>query len=128
MHENEMTANTEAVQHADAVLAASAALRRELMVYERELRRSRARVLKGQLSPAPEVVPDLIAVRVRINERFDELERCRRRWRVAYFRLQADTGMSYGAIAREWGLSRQLVSRLMNDDDAEFGTHDAIGS
>ena len=76
----------------------------------------RARVVKGNPNPAPAVVPGLIAARHRFNERFDQLEQCRRRWRASYFQLQVDSGMSHGAIAREWGLSRQLVSRLMNGD------------
>ena len=108
--------NVEAVEQADALLDASAALRRELVEYERQLRRMRTRVLKGRPNPPPQVVPDLIAARIRVNERFDSMELCRRRWRVAFFRLQAGTGMSLGAIAREWGLSRQLVSRLMNQE------------
>jgi hypothetical protein len=112
--------NVHAAQSADALLEASAALRRELVNYERELRRARTRVLKATPSPPPHLVPDLIAVRQRVNERIDDMERCRRLWRVAFFRLQVNEGMSLGAIAREWGLSRQLVSRLMNErnDDA----------
>jgi hypothetical protein len=104
----------DAAQHADALLDASAALRRELVQYERQVRRMRTRVLRGMPDPPPHIVPDLIATRNRVNERFDEIERCRRSWRVAFFRLQADAGMSLGAIAREWSLSRQLVSRLMS--------------
>jgi hypothetical protein len=107
--------NVEAIERADALLDASAALRRELIAYEREVRRMRTQVRRGKLNPPSHVLPDLIAVRTRVNERFDELERCRRRWRVAFFQLQADTGMSLGAIARQWGLSRQLVSRLMSE-------------
>jgi hypothetical protein len=119
-------ANVDAAQRADALLDASIALRQELIKYERELRRARTRVLKGTPDPPPHVVPDLVAARRRLNERFDDLERCRRHWRVAFFRLQTDAGMSLGAIAREWGLSRQLISRLINDDDdsAERGTHE----
>jgi hypothetical protein len=108
--------NVEAAQHADALLGASAALRRELVQYERQVRRMRTRVLNGKPNPPTHIVPALIAARIHVNERFDDLERCRRRWRVAFFRLQAGTGMSLGAIAREWGLSRQLVSRLMSDE------------
>jgi DNA invertase Pin-like site-specific DNA recombinase len=123
MSENGRLSNAVAAQEADALIEASVALRRELVVYERQVRRMRSRVMKGRPTPAPAALPELIAVRIRVNERFDELERRRRRWRTAYFRLQADGGMSYGAIAREWGLSRQLVSRLMSDasEDAPSG-------
>ena len=116
MTKDDSASNAEALQDADALLDACAALRRELVTYEREVRRMRARVSRGKPNPAPEVVPELVASRRRFNDRFDELERCRRRWRTTYFRLQLDSGMSLGAIAREWGLSRQLVSRLMNGD------------
>ncbi len=116
MAKNNAAWNAEAAQDADALLGACAALRRELVSYEREVRRMRNQVLKGKPNPAPEVVPGLIAARQRFNDRFDELERCRRRWRTAFFQLQLDSGMSLGAIAREWGLSRQLVSRLMNEE------------
>jgi hypothetical protein len=116
MTNNDISSNAEAAQDADALLDACTALRRELVAYEREVRRMRARVLKGKPNPAPEVVPELVAARHRFNDSFDELERCRRRWRTTYFQLQIDSGMSLGAIAREWGLSRQLVSRLINGD------------
>jgi hypothetical protein len=110
-----MLSTIESVERADALLQASVALRRELVASERQLRRMRSRIIKGRPNPAPEEVPELVATRVRVNERFDEHERCRRLFRVAYLRLQADSGMSFGAIAREWGFSRQLVSRLMNE-------------
>ena len=119
MATNNTASNADAAKDADALLDACAALRLELVAYEREVRRMRTRVLKGKPNPAPEVVPELIEARLRFNERFDELERCRRRWRTTYFQLQVDSGMSLGAIAREWGLSRQLVSRLMNGEDAK---------
>jgi hypothetical protein len=114
MTRNDIASNAEAVQDTDALLDACAALRRELIGYERELRRMRARVLDGEPKPAPEVAPELVASRRRFNDCFDELERCRRRWRTTYFQLQVESGKSLGAIAREWGLSRQLVSRLLN--------------
>jgi hypothetical protein len=113
---NGASSNAEAAHEADALLEASAALRRELVVWERQIRQMRARVISGKPNPRPEVVPAFVASRLRVNERFDELEQCRRVWRAAYFRLQADSGMSFGAIARQWGLSRQLVSRLLNDE------------
>ena len=115
---NGASSNAEAVHKADALLEASAALRRELVVWERQIRQMRARVVKGNPNPRPEVVPAFVASRLRVNDRFDELEQRRRVWRAAYFRLQAEAGMSFGAIARQWGLSRQLVSRLMNDEGA----------
>ncbi len=128
MRVNETLSNPEtAAYKADALLEASVALRQELVVFERQLRRMRAQLMKGNSEPPPRVVPEFIAARIRVNERFDELERCRRAWRVAYFRLQIDTGMSFGAIAREWGLSRQLVSRLMNDNLVDDET-DATGA
>jgi hypothetical protein len=112
------TQSVEAAEVADELLGACAALRHELVLYERELRRMRNRVLKGMPNPEPHVVPELVEARVRMNTRFEEMERCRRQWRVAYFGLQTASGMSLGAIAREWGLSRQLVSRLMGSETA----------
>jgi hypothetical protein len=109
-----MLSTTELEQLADALLEASAALHRELIASERQLR-TRTPLMKGEPNPAPKDVPELIATRIRVNERFDEHERCRRFFRAAYFRLQADTGRSFGTIAREWGFSRQLVSLLVND-------------
>jgi hypothetical protein len=108
----------EAARVAGELLDACAALRRELVLYERELRRMQNRVLKGNPNPEPHVVPELVQSRERMNARFDEMERCRRQWRVAYFSLQSASGMSLGAIAREWGISRQLVSRLMGSETA----------
>ena len=58
----------EAAQGADALLEASAALRRELVLYERELRRTRARILKQQWTEAPDR-EGLIALRRDLTER-----------------------------------------------------------
>jgi len=118
MRTNSAMSTADAARRADELLEASATLRRELVGWERQIRRFRTRAMNGQLNPRPEVVPELVAARQRVNERFDELERCRRRWRAAYFHLQAESGMSLGAIARQWSLSRQLISRLMNDDES----------
>jgi len=121
MSVNDTFTKVDAAECADALLEAVAALRHELVTYEREVRQARTRVLRAKPDPLAPRVPDLIAVRQRVNECLDEFERCRRLWRVAFFRLQAQDGKSLGAIAREWGFSRQLVSRLMNGDDDETG-------
>ena len=39
--------------------------------------------------------------------------------RLSVFRLQSAEGMSIGAIARDWGLSRQLVSRMIKEHQTD---------
>jgi hypothetical protein len=107
-----------AVQHADELLSGCAALRADLRAYESAVRRVRARTIRANADETVVDVSEFIAVRSRVTDSIDALETRRRDWRVSLFHLQVDAGMSLAQIARQWGVSRQLVSRLINDDGA----------
>jgi hypothetical protein len=56
---------------------------------------------------------DLPSLRSTLTERLDLVERARMDCRRALWRLQMAEGATIAEIAREWGLSRQLVSRAL---------------
>ncbi|HEY7107006.1 MAG TPA: helix-turn-helix domain-containing protein [Acidimicrobiia bacterium] len=55
------------------------------------------------------------ALRSALSEALDDLERRRHRMQRLLFRLLFAEGMSMSDIGRGWGVSRQLVSRLINE-------------
>jgi hypothetical protein len=102
----------DALRQADEVIAQSQAVRAQLRRYETAVRRIRKHIeADGTLQRAK----DFEAVRTDLSAQLPDLERRRHAWRLAMFRVQVDAGMSLAAISREWGFSRQLVSRMMND-------------
>ena len=54
-------------------------------------------------------------LRADLVERLERFEEARHRMRVACFRMSLSEGLSIGGIARLWGISRQLASRLVNE-------------
>ena len=108
----------QAVQQADELIAACVALRADLRAYESVVRKVRTQTARGPAQNAVGGVADFVDVRTRLSDGIAMLEQCRRRWRSSLFHYQADGGMSLAAIARDWGFSRQLVSRLFNDEFA----------
>ena len=54
-------------------------------------------------------------LRADLVERLERFEEARHRMRVACFRVSLTEGLSIGGIARLWGISRQLASRLVNE-------------
>lgn len=58
-----------------------------------------------------------IALRAALSSSLDELEKARHRVQRLLFRLLYTEGKSMSEIARMWGISRQLVSRLLNEPD-----------
>jgi hypothetical protein len=56
-------------------------------------------------------------LRSALSRSLDDLERTRHRMQRLLFRLLWVEGMSMSDIGRGWGVSRQLVSRLINEPD-----------
>ena len=54
-------------------------------------------------------------LRADLVERLERFEEARHRMRMACFRMSLIEGLSIGDIARLWGISRQLASRLVNE-------------
>ena len=56
-------------------------------------------------------------LRVQLSSTLRELEQTRHRAQKLLFRILFVEGTSMSDIARHWGISRQLVSRLINEPD-----------
>ena len=65
---------------------------------------------------------DLPSLRLTLTERLDRIERARMECRRALWRLQVSEGATIAEIAREWGLSRQLVSRALSNDSSKISS------
>ena len=93
----------------------AATLRAALRRYEVVLGRVHRQVERG--APLHEVMGKIGVsdLRAELVERLDRFEEARRRMRVACFRMSLSEGLSIGGIARLWGISRQLASRLVNE-------------
>lgn len=85
------------------VAAGSFAVLRTLVEEGREIRE-----LTDMIDPVP--------MRLALSESTAYLERARHQTQRALFRLLRSEGMTNADIARKWGISRQLVSRLVNEE------------
>jgi hypothetical protein len=56
-------------------------------------------------------------LRASLSTSLDNLERARHRAQRLLFKILRDEGKTMSDIARAWGISRQLVSRLINEAD-----------
>jgi hypothetical protein len=104
------------VKDLDSLLASAAALRVELRGFEAALRRARGHLARGKSAVDLDQVLDITAARDALTRAAGEFQLNRHVSRLSVFRVQAAEGMSIGAIARSWGLSRQLVSREFRED------------
>jgi len=121
--ENTRSSSTEALSAAavrdlDALLQSAAVLRVELRGFEAALRRVRGHLARGNPAVDLRRVLDITAAREALARAAADFQLHRHTSRVSIFHAQAAEGMSIGAIARDWGLSRQLISRTLRDDDA----------
>jgi hypothetical protein len=93
----------------------AATLRTALRRYEVVLGRVYRQVERG--APLHEVMGKIGVndLRADLVERLERFEEARHRMRVACFRLSQSEGLSIGGIARLWGISRQLASRMVNE-------------
>jgi DNA-directed RNA polymerase specialized sigma24 family protein len=60
---------------------------------------------------------DPIPLRAGVSATLNEFEHVRHEAQRAMFRLLRAEGMSISDIARMWGISRQLVSRMLHESD-----------
>ena len=108
----------DAVSDIDELLRSAAALRAELRVFETGLRRVRGYLDRGTSASDLHEALDIATARETLSEVATTFQAARHTSRLSVFRLQAAEGMSIAEIARAWGLSRQLVSRMMKDGTA----------
>jgi len=93
----------------------AATLRAALRRFERAMERA-CRQVEREV-PVHEIMGQIGVGELRADlvERLTRFEEARHRMRMACFRLSLTEGLSIGAIARLWGISRQLASRLVNE-------------
>lgn len=105
----------DAVADLDVLLERAAALRAELRKFETPLRRARNHLARGGAAADLHSVIDIVTARAKLTQAAGDFETIRHSSRISIFRMQDAEGMSMGAIARDWGLSRQLVSRMLKE-------------
>jgi DNA-directed RNA polymerase specialized sigma24 family protein len=57
--------------------------------------------------------------RAAVNAALAEMQQARHRSQRSLFLLAADEGFSLAEIARTWGISRQLVSRMTKEEPGQ---------
>jgi DNA-directed RNA polymerase specialized sigma subunit len=80
-----------------------------LVVRDHIRKKGMASEFVGLLDPA--------SLRSRLSDSLSDLEHERHLTQRVLFRLLVAEGMSMSDIARGWGISRQLVSRIVNEPD-----------
>jgi hypothetical protein len=96
----------------DAVLESAAEARQSLRQVETTYRRFRSRIEKGKSVAEAFDGLGIPEGRQEIHDRLADLERTRHEARRAIIALGVSEGLSMGELARLWGVSRQLVSRI----------------
>jgi hypothetical protein len=114
-----------AVTDLDLLLESAAALRTELRGFETALRKVRRHLAGGGAAADLREVLDIGTARETLTRAADVFQAVRHTSRISIFRVQAAEGMSVGAIARDWGLSRQLVSRMLKNPDRPEPGHES---
>jgi hypothetical protein len=105
------------VHHDDQLIAATQQLQTVLDQFARYMRRTRRHLdVGGMVADIPQA-DELPTLRAGLTAATTNWEQARRDARAATFRLGITQGQTPAALAREWGLSRQLVSRILNDPD-----------
>jgi DNA invertase Pin-like site-specific DNA recombinase len=103
----------------DASGEALAALRKALNEGESALQTVRAHMERhGKASDFFDVMQPA-PLRANLSGALTDFERARHRSQRLLFRLLWAEGTSMSDIARAWGISRQLVSRLINEPDRD---------
>jgi len=105
----------DALADLEVLLSRAAVLRAELRSFEAPLRRARNHLARGGAAADLHDVIDIITARAALTRAAGDFETVRHSSRISIFRMQDAEGMSMGAIARDWGLSRQLVSRMLRE-------------
>jgi hypothetical protein len=104
-----------AVADLELLLQSAAALRTQLRTFEAGIRRARGHIDRGAAAVDLHDVLDIAELRETLTRAAADFEGARHASRLSVFRMQQAEGMSIGAIARAWGFSRQLVSRMMKE-------------
>jgi len=104
----------ELIAAVDVVDAANAELRAALADLAAATERYRAHLVHGGDAGDFSLLGDVAARRARVRDALNEFEETRQVTQRALFRLAAHEGESITALAKRMGVSRQLVSRILN--------------
>jgi hypothetical protein len=113
------TRRERAIGDVDVLLESAAALRAELRIFEAALRKGRRHLVRGGAAAELNEAIDIATARENLSQVAADFQAARYASRLSVFRVQAAEGMSIGAIARSWGLSRQLISRMMKEPPSD---------
>jgi hypothetical protein len=98
----------------DDLEVAEAVLRAQMLRLQSTIRESRRFLLAGGLSTGLPELTNVTQHRAANDEALRGFEAARLRSQHAFYRLGAEDGMSAAELGRTWGVSRQLVSRVLN--------------
>lgn len=102
----------------DDVESAQTALREQMRELTSTIRRARRFLEEGEQSKRLPELTNITEHRAANNEALRRFETARLRAQHAFYRLGAEDGVSAAEIGRTWGVSRQLVSRVLNHGGA----------
>jgi DNA-directed RNA polymerase specialized sigma24 family protein len=94
-------------------------LRAKLLQLETRVERARHHLEGGGAAADLPRVAHVMESRADVNAAMGDLQRARHRSQRSLFLLAADEGFSLAEIARTWGISRQLVSRMTKEAPGE---------
>lgn len=99
--------------------AAAASLRASLLQLEERVQRTRHHLEGG--GPAADLprVAHVMEQRARVNACLADMQHVRHRSQRSLFMLAVEEGFSLAEIARAWGISRQLVSRMTKEEPGQ---------
>jgi hypothetical protein len=90
-------------------------VRNHLKTLEATMRRARRLATTGLPALEIAVATNAAQVRAGTSATIDEIQQARHRARQLQFKVAAAEGASMAEIARGWGVSRQLVSRMVKE-------------
>jgi hypothetical protein len=92
--------------------------RNQMKVMETTIRRARRLIETGRPAHEVAVVVNAAEARLATSVIIREVQAARHRAQQAQFKLSAAEGSTMAEIARRWGVSRQLVSRMVKEPSA----------
>ena len=99
--------------------AASSSLRSSLLLLEERVQRARHHLVGGgPVADLPRVA-HVMEQRAKVNACLADMQQARHRSQRSLFLLAVDEGFSLAEIARTWGISRQLVSRMTKEEPGQ---------
>jgi hypothetical protein len=90
-------------------------MQRQLKVLETALRRTRRLIADGGMASDVVKIANVAQVRTATSMIMHDIQGARHRAQRAQFQLAAAEGSTMADIARAWGVSRQLVSRMVKE-------------